>query len=231
MSFKRLAPFLALLALIAAAFVFRLDKYLTLDALRDNRAALSAFVQSHGVVAALGFVFAYTGVVALSLPGATIMTLAGGFLFGVPVGTTLAVIGATTGASLLFLIARSAFGDLMRERAGPFVARMADGFQKDAFSYLLFLRLVPAFPFWAVNLAPALLGMRFRLFVIATALGIIPGTTVFSAFGASLGRVFAAGAEVSVNDVFSPTLVAALIGLGVLSLLPVVLRRTREKAR
>ncbi|HEY8071174.1 MAG TPA: VTT domain-containing protein [Methylocystis sp.] len=227
MSFKRLAPLLALAALIAAAFAFGLDKYLTLDALRDNRAALSAFVQSHGVVAAVGFVLVYAGVVALSLPGATIMTLAGGFLFGVPVGATLTVIGATTGAALLFVIARSALGDMLRARAGPFLARMAEGFRKDAFSYLLFLRLVPAFPFWAVNLVPALLGMRLAPFVLATALGIIPGTTVFSAFGASLGQVFDAGGEVRLKDVFSPTLIAALAGLGVLSLLPIALRRLR----
>lgn len=231
MNFKRLAPLLALAALIAAAFVFRLDDYLTLDALRDNRAVLSAFVQSHGVAAALGFVLAYTSVVALSLPGATIMTLAGGFLFGVPLGAALTVVGATAGAALLFLIARSAFGDALRDRAGPFLARMADGFRKDAFNYLLFLRLVPAFPFWAVNLAPALLGMRLRPFVGATALGIVPGTTVYSAFGASLGQIFDAGAEVRLKDIFSPTLVAALIGLGVLSLLPVVLRRLRERAQ
>lgn len=231
MSFKRLAPLLALLAFVAAAFVFRLDRYLTLDALRDNRAALTAFVLSHGVAAALGFVLTYTAVVALSLPGAMIMTLAGGFLFGVSLGAALTVVGATAGASLLFLIARSAFGDVLRERAGPFLARMADGFRKNAFSYLLFLRLVPAFPFWAVNLAPALLGMRFPPFVAATALGIIPGTTVYSAFGASLGQLFDAGAEVRVKDVFSPTLIAALIGLGFLSLLPIVLRYLRQKAQ
>lgn len=228
MNFNRLAPLLALAALIVAAFAFGLDKYLTLDALHDNRAALSAFVQSHGVVAALGFVLAYTSVVALSLPGATIMTLAGGFLFGVPVGATLTIIGATTGATLLFIIARSALGDVLRARAGPFLARMAEGFRKDSFSYLLFLRLVPAFPFWAVNLAPALLGMRLGPYVTATALGIVPGTTVFTAFGASLGQVFDAGGEVRLKDVFSPTLIAALVGLGLLSLLPIALRRLRE---
>lgn len=228
MNFKRWAPVLALAALIAAALFFRLDQYLTLDALRDNRAALSAFVQSHGVAAALGYVIAYAGVVALSLPGATIMSLGGGILFGVLLGATLTVIGATAGATLLFIIARSAFGDVLRERAGPFLARMADGFRKDSFSYLLFLRLVPAFPFWAVNLAPALLGMRLSPYVLATAVGIIPGTTVYTAFGAGLGQVFDAGGEVRLKDVFSPTLIAALVGLGLLSLLPIALRRLRE---
>jgi len=229
MTLKRLLPLLILVALIGAAFALRIDRYLTLDALRENRAALMSFVESNLLVAALAFMAAYAAVVALSLPGATIMTLAGGFLFGVVLGASLTVVGATIGAAALFLIARSAFGDVLRQRAGPFLSRMADGFSKDAFSYLLFLRLVPAFPFWAVNLAPALLGMRLVPFVVATAIGIIPGTTVYSAFGAGLGRVFDAGGEVNLKDVFSPPLIAALVGLGVLSLLPIALRRFRER--
>ncbi|MCQ4188791.1 TVP38/TMEM64 family protein [Methylocystis suflitae] len=228
MNLKRVVPLLVLVALVAAAFAFRLDRYLTLEALKDHRALLLAFVEAHAFTAAIGFVFAYAAVVALSLPGATIMTLAGGFLFGVPLGATLTVIGATAGATLLFMIARSAFGDLLRQRAGPFLARMAEGFRKDAFSYLLFLRLVPAFPFWAVNLVPALLDMRLAPYVAATALGIIPGTTIYTAFGASLGQVFDAGDDVRLKDVFSPTLIAALVGLGLLSLLPVALRRLRK---
>lgn len=228
MNLKRVAPLLVLVALVAAAFAFRLDRYLTLEALKDHRALLLVFVESHALLAAIGFVLAYAAVVTLSLPGATIMTLAGGFLFGVPLGATLTVIGATAGATLLFVIARSAFGDLLRQRAGPFLARMAEGFRKDAFSYLLFLRLVPAFPFWAVNLVPALLDMRLAPYVAATALGIIPGTTVYTAFGASLGQVFDAGDDVRLKDVFSPTLIAALVGLGLLSLLPVALRRLRK---
>lgn len=229
MNIKQLLPVGALVALIVAAFVFHLDRYLTLDFLRQNRAQLSAYVAEHGLAAGLGYVIAYAGVVALSLPGAAIMTLAGGFLFGVLVGATLTVIGATLGATLLFLVARSAVGDSLRERAGPFLARMAEGFSKNAFSYLLFLRLVPAFPFWAVNLAAALLGMRLAPFVVATGLGIIPGTIVYSAFGAGLGQIFDTGGEVNLKSVFSPTLIAALVGLGLLSLVPVLLRWLREK--
>ena len=229
MTWRRILPLAVLVILIGAAFAFRIDRYLTLDALRDNRAALLAFVEANGLLAAGAFVLAYAAVVALSVPGATIMTLAGGFLFGVPLGASLTVIGATLGATLLFLIARSAAGDFLRQRAGPFLARMSEGFSKDAFNYLLFLRLVPAFPFWAVNLAPALLGMRLVPFVIATALGIIPGTVVYTAFGASLGHVFDAGGQVDLKSVFSPTLIAALIGLGLLALLPVVLKRFWEQ--
>jgi uncharacterized membrane protein YdjX (TVP38/TMEM64 family) len=230
MTFKRLLPLLILIALLGAAFAFRLDRYLTLEALRDNRVALLDLVARSGIWAGVIYVLAYAGAVALSLPGAVILTLAGGFLFGTAIGATLTVIGATVGATLLFLIARSAVGDALRQRAGPFLARMSEGFSRNAFNYLLFLRLVPAFPFWAVNLAPALLGMRLLPYVIATFIGIIPATVVFSAFGASLGAVFDAGGDVNLKDVLSPTLLAALVALGLLSLLPVLIRsRARQQ--
>lgn len=231
MTFKRWLPLFVLVAAVAGAYALGLHKYLTLDALRDNRAALSAYVAAHSVTAGAAYVALYTVVVALSLPAGVVLTLAGGLLFGVPWGAILAVIGATIGATALFVIARSAFGDTLRDKAGPFLASMADGFSKDAFNYLLFLRLVPAFPFWVVNLAPALLGMKLTPYVIATAIGIIPGTTIFSLFGAGLGAVFDRGEEVSLKSVLNPTLIAALIGMGLLSLLPIAIRRWRERAQ
>lgn len=227
---KRVLPLVILAVLIAAAFATGLHKHLSLDALRDNRAALLAFVDKNIVLAGLAHVAVYATVTALSLPAAAVLTLAGGLLFGVPLGAMLTVVGATLGATILFLVARTAFGDTLRARAGPFVAKMSEGFQKDAFNYLLFLRLVPAFPFFAVNLVPALLGMRLVPFVAATAIGIIPGTTVFTAFGAGLGEVFDRGGQVTLAGVLSPTLLAALVGLGLLSLLPIVLRRFMARA-
>lgn len=230
MTLRRLLPLAILAALIAAVFALGLDRYLTLDALRDNRSALLDIVKSNAVAAGAAFIATYAAVVALSLPGATIMTLAGGFLFGVPLGASLTVVGATVGATALFLIARSAFGDILRRKAGPFLGRMAEGFEQNAFNYLLFLRLVPAFPFWAVNLAPALLGMRLVPFIVATGLGIIPGTVVFTAFGAGLGEIFDAGGEVSLKNVLSPPLLSGLVGLGFLALLPIAVRRWRTKS-
>jgi uncharacterized membrane protein YdjX (TVP38/TMEM64 family) len=227
---RRLLPAAILLGLIGAAFALGLDSYLTLDALRDNRKVLLDTVNGHPVVAGLAYIAAYATVVALSLPGALVMTLAGGFLFGVATGSILTAIGATAGATVLFVVARSAFGNVLRRKAGPFLARMAEGFERDAFSYLLFLRLVPAFPFWAVNLAPALLGMRLTPFVAATGLGIVPGTIVFSAFGAGLGEIFDANGEVSLKDIFSPTMLAGLIGLGLLALLPIGVRRWKARS-
>jgi uncharacterized membrane protein YdjX (TVP38/TMEM64 family) len=228
MTWRSLFPAAALVAVIAVAYWYRLDQYLTLDAIRDNRAALLAYVEENRALAVVAFMVVYAAAVAVSLPGAVVLTLAGGFLFGAVLGTALSVVAATIGAAAVFLIARSAFGDVLRLKAGAFVARMADGFQKNAFSYLLFLRLVPVFPFWAVNLVPAFLGMKLVPFVVATGIGIIPGTAVYSAFGAGLGQVFEAGGQANIKDVFSPPLVAGLIGLGLLALLPVVLKRWRS---
>ncbi len=131
----------------------------------------------------LAFVALYAAVVALSLPGGAVLTMAGGFLFGWLLGGLASIVGATIGASIVFLIARSALGEFLAARAGPWLSRFRQGFQDDAFSYLLFLRLVPIFPFWLVNLAPALLGVGFVTYVATTFLGIIPGT-----FAYSLGR-------------------------------------------
>ena len=231
MTYSRAVPIVVLVCLAIAAYALGLHKYLTLDALRDNRAALSAYVGGHKVLASLAYVGIYAVAVALSLPAGAVLTLAGGLLFGVPLGVALTVIGATLGATGLFLVARTAFGDALKARAGPFLAKMSDGFSKDAFNYLLFLRLVPAFPFWAVNLAPALLGMKLTPYVVATAIGIVPGTTIFTLFGAGLGAVFDRGEEVSLKSVLNPTLIAALIGMGLLSLLPIAIRRWRERTQ
>lgn len=230
MKLNRLAPIAILLIVAAGVYSLGLHRHLSLDALRDNRGALLELVNSNYAIAALGFAGLYAAVVALSLPAGTVLTVAGGLLFGIPAGVVLAVLGATAGAAIVFLVARSAAGDALRTKAGPFVSSMAEGFRKDAFNYLLFLRLIPAFPFWVVNLAPALLGMRFVPYVVGTALGIVPGTTVFSLFGASLGEVFDRGGEVSLKSVVSPTMIAAFVGLGLLSLLPIAIRRLRGDA-
>lgn len=229
MRLKRWLPLAVVIAAVAGAYALGLHKVLTIEALRDNRAVLTEYVAAHAVTASLAYVAAYIAVSALSLPAGAVLTMAGGLLFGVPWGPALAVAGATMGATVLFVVARSAFGDALRAKAGPFVAAMADGFAKDSFNYLLFLRLVPAFPFAAVNLAAALLGMGLRPFVIATGLGIIPGTVIFSLFGSGLGAVFDRGDDVSLRAVLNPTLIAALVGMGLLSLLPVAIRRWRER--
>ncbi len=230
-AWKRLLPLAAIAALGAAFFLLGLDHYVTFAALSENRDALKEFVAANGLGAVLAYMGIYALVVALSLPGGAVMTLAGGFLFGALFATLYVVVAATVGASVLFVIARTALGDLLRAKAGPFVKRMEAGFKDNALSYMLVLRLVPAFPFWVVNLVPALLGVKLSTFVVATAIGIVPGTFVFATFGAGLGSIFDAGGEVSVRSVLTPEIVAGLIGLAVLALIPVIIKKLRARRR
>jgi uncharacterized membrane protein YdjX (TVP38/TMEM64 family) len=227
LSLRRLWPLAVLALAIAAVFALDLDRLLTFEALREHREALTALVADHLLLAALSFVLVYATVIALSVPGGAVLTIAGGFMFGSVFGTLLVVVAATLGATLVFLIARSALGDPLRARAGPFLKRMEAGFQQDALNYLLVLRLIPLFPFWIVNLVPAFLGVPLRTYVLGTFLGIIPGSFVFASVGAGLGSVLDSGQEFSPASVLTPQIVIALVGLAVLALLPVAYRKWR----
>src|SRR5258708_5026573 len=187
-SARRLLP---LGLLVAAWAVFMLaggHRYLTFSALAQNRDWLHGLVQQWGVLAAFVYVMAYATLVALSVPGGAVLTMAGGFLFGPWLGTLCAVVGATLGATGIFLAARAGLGGLPH-RAGPFIAKLEAGFRADAFNYLLVLRLVFIVPFWLVNLVPALVGVKLRTYVMATLLGIITGTFVFASLGNGLGHI------------------------------------------
>ncbi|HEY0441705.1 MAG TPA: VTT domain-containing protein, partial [Xanthobacteraceae bacterium] len=233
----------ALLAL--AVYATGLHRELSLEALVRRRGQLEAFVQAHFATALAGYIGLYIVATALSIPGAVFLTLAGAVLFGWLVGGIATLIGATAGATLLFLLARYALADLVRRRLGSRLTRLADGFRADAFSYLLFLRLVPVFPFWLVNLAPALAGARLGTFVAATALGIIPGTFAYAVFGAGLDSVLAAQEaayrsclaagradcrlDFDLRAAITPQLFAALCALGLVALVPVLVRRWRAR--
>lgn len=225
LSLRRLWPLL----LLAAGFVLFLGfggaDLLSLETLREHRAQLQDWVAAHEVMAPLGYMAAYAAVVAFSLPGATLMTVVGGFLFGVWPGTLWVVIGATVGATLVFLAARTALGDALRARAGPALKKMERGFRENALSYLLVLRLVPLFPFFLVNLVPAFLGVPLRTYVVATFLGIIPGAFVYAQVGVGLGSILDRGGELSPATVLTPQVLAALVGLALLALLPVAYKR------
>ncbi len=210
-------------------FAFDLHTYATFDTLKQNREWLLAQVAEYGIVTALAFVAAYAAAVAFSVPVAAIVSVTGGFLFGLWFGTLWNVIGATIGAILLFLAARSVFADILHEKAGPWLKKLEAGFKANAFSYLLFLRLVPVFPFFAVNLAPAFLGVRLGTFAVTTFVGIIPGAIVYSLFGAGLGAIFDRGEEFRVSQAVTPEIIAGLAGLAVLSLLPVTVKMWRAK--
>lgn len=207
-----------ILGALGLAYALGLQRSLSFDALAAHRAALAAFVAAHPVTGPLLYVLAYVGVVAFSLPGGAVMTLAGGFLFGPWLGAAAAVAGATLGACALFLAARYALAETLARRAGPLMAKLRAGLQRDGFWYLLSLRLLPVVPFWLLNLAPALAGMRLAPYAAATFLGIIPGTAVFAGIGAGLGQVFDAGGRPDLSIIFSPGILLPLLGLAALSL-------------
>jgi len=236
----RFAPAAAVVAVVALAYALGLHRDLSFATFIRHRGAIDQFIAAHAILAVSGFIALYIAVVSLSLPGGGILTMTGGFLFGPVLGTAASAVGGLIGGTIIFLIARSAFGEFLTRRAGPFAAKLAEGFRADAFSYLLFLRLVP-FPFWLVNLTPALFGVRLKTFILATAIGILPATAAFAVFGAGLGSVIAAHeahynvcmaagrADCTVNfdlsHVLTPTLLLALAALGLLALLPVLARR------
>ena len=226
-SWQRLIPIFVLAAGLAAFFLFGLDDYLTFETLRENRAWLLQQVEQSALLAALVYILVYILVVAFSLPGGAVMTITGGFLFGQWLGSAYVVVAATIGATVLFLAAKTALGDVLRAKAGPFLQKMEAGFQENALSYLLVLRLIPVFPFFIVNLVPAFLGVSLKVYVIATFLGIIPGSFVYATVGAGLGSIFDAGEEFSLNSILTPEIVTALIGLAILALLPVAYKKFR----
>ncbi len=226
---RRLLPLAVLGAVIAAVFAFDLDRFLSFEALRDNREILMAFVQDQAILAVAVFVALYAVSTATSLPGGAVLSIAGGFLFGSVAGTAWIVIGATIGATALFLVAKTAFGDALRAKAGPWLKKMEAGFQDDALSYMLVLRLVPLFPFFVVNLVPALLGVRLRTYVVATFVGIIPGAFVFASVGAGLGSVFDSMEAFSPASALTPEVITALVGLAVLSLIPVAYKKLKAR--
>ena len=230
-SSRRLVP----LGLLAAAWIaFMLaggNRYLSFAVLAENRDWLCSLVQQWGLLAAFGYIAIYGALVALSVPGAAVLTIAGGFLFGTWTGAVCAVIGATLGATALFVAARAGLGGLA-QRAGRFAAKLEAGFRADAFSYLLVLRLVPIFPFWLVNIVPALLGMRLDRFVLGTMIGITPGAAIFASLGASFGMVIDRGEIPDLGVIFQPRILLPLLGLAVLSLVPVIYTRLKgRKAR
>jgi uncharacterized membrane protein YdjX (TVP38/TMEM64 family) len=240
---RRFAPLVILAAAALVVIGMGWHRQLSLEALVRHRAEVEGFVATHPATALMLFAATYVMAVALSLPGAVFLTITGGLLFGTLMGGLAAIVAATLGATLVFLVARSAVGALLARRAGAVAARLADGFRRDAFHYLLFLRLVPVFPFWIVNLVAALCGVRLKSFVAATALGIIPGTLAFAFLGAGLDSTLAvkmaelraciaAGRdqcplELGVGDLLTTELMAAFVVLAIVSLIPVLVRRLK----
>jgi uncharacterized membrane protein YdjX (TVP38/TMEM64 family) len=220
----KLAIIAAFVAAVVAFFAFDGPRFLSLDTVKANRDALLAFAQRH-FAAALALAFlVYAGATALSLPGGLVMSLTMGFVFGRWVGTALVVVAATVGATLVFLAARYLFADAARKRLGALGERINAGFTESAFSWLLFLRIVPLFPFFLVNLAPAFTSVPLRTYVLATAIGIIPGTFVYVNLGQALGRID------SLSGLLSRETLLAFGLLGLFALAPVAWKKWKGRA-
>lgn len=226
----RRLPFLAILvAAVSGALFFR--DHLGFEALAQHREALVALRDAHYLATALAFVAVYVAIVALSLPGGTVATLTGGFLFGLFPGVLFNVTGATLGAVLIFLAARTGFGERLSARlaaAGGTASRLIEAIRQNEWSVLLIMRLVPAVPFFLANLIPAFTGTRLSTYVITTFLGIIPAAFVFTSVGAGLGEVFARGETPDLSIIFTPPVLLPMLGLAALAALPMVLKSIRR---
>ena len=227
----RLLP-LAIILTVAVIGYFTLRDYLTFDALRDNREALLAFRDSHYLLTVLAFIAAYVVIVGFSLPGATVATLTGGFLFSTFPGALFNVTGATIGAVIIFLAAKWGLGDRLAARMEASegkVKQLKDGIDENQWSVLFLMRLVPAVPFFVANIIPALVGVSLFRFVVTTFLGIIPGSVVYTSVGAGLGAVFERGETPDLGIIFEPQILLPLLGLSALAALPIIIRFFRRK--
>lgn len=231
---RRMLPLIVLLALLGLAYAMGWHTALSWGAVAARRAALQSVVDAQPVLAALAYVGIYAAAVAVSIPGAVVITVTGGLLFGTVLGTVLAVSGAAIGAVLVFLAARSALGPLLVSpklagRVGPWLERLRPGLERDGFNYVLALRLIPVVPFWLTNLAPALVGMRLAPFALATLIGIIPGGAVFASIGAGIGHVLDRGGTPDLSLILSAPVLLPLLALAALSLLPPLWKRWRSR--
>lgn len=225
----RLLPLAFLGAGFAAFFALGWHRYVSFETIRVHRSILMDWVERWGPLATLAYVAGYALMTGFSIPGGALATIVGGYLFGLWLGAAASVIGATLGAIAVFLAARTALADFLRAKTGGALKRMEDGFRRDAFSYLLVLRLVPIFPFWLVNLVPAFCGVPLRTYALATLIGIVPGSFVFASVGSGLGALLDRGETPDLKIVFQWNILLPILGLALLALLPVIVKKLQAR--
>lgn len=225
---KRLLPVAIIAAALSAFFALGGPDYVSLDSLKANREALSAMVADNFALVFIGFIALYAFLVGISFPGASFLSIFGGFLFGALVGGLGVVVGATIGATAIFLAARYAFGDALSKKAGPYMKKFEAGLKENELSYLFILRLIPAFPFFIVNIVPALFDVKIRNYILTTFFGIIPGSFVYASVGAGVGALFDAGEQVQLSGLMlQPKIIGPILGLIALSLLPIIYKKIK----
>lgn len=230
-NFARLVPLLLLGLGAGVFFYFDGPSYIGLDTLKEHKDNLTALVEQLGIFAPIIYGAIYAVVVALSLPLGSVLTITAGFLFGIVVGTASVVLGATIGASILFIAINMGFGQSLGGESSGWVKKIQEGFNRNAFSYLVALRLVPVFPFAVVNIAASLVGMPLSTYFFATLIGIIPGSFVYILLGNGLGAIFDAGGTPNLSIIFEPQIIAPIVGLAALVLLQVAYRHVQEKKK
>jgi len=226
---KRLIPIVLLLSLMFIAWKYGVYDFLTLDFLRTNRHSLLEFVRSYPISAPIIYILFYILLVSLSIPGAVYLTLLSGFLFSQPWSTLYTVCAASTGAMIIFLATKTSLHHYLKNLAGNRVLSMKKGFSENAASYLLFLRLVPIFPFFLVNIVPGLLGVPFRTYAWTTVLGIIPATFIFCQAGSTLGSIVDSTKEFSLKEILTTEIYLVLIAMGILTLLPSLIKKWKSQ--
>ncbi|WP_233435816.1 TVP38/TMEM64 family protein [Legionella jordanis] len=226
---KRWGLISILLIFLALFFYFHLYRYLSYESLQAHRNGLTAWVRENFLIAIFGFMAVYIICVAISIPGSIFFRLTAGYLFGNVLGTIAVILSATTGAFILFLAIDLAFRGWLAEKTNKWLVKMTKGFQQNAFSYLLFLRLMPAFPFWVTNIVPALLGVPRATFFTATLIGIIPTSVIYVLIGSNLGYYLEAQKKPDFGIILKPGIFLPLFALALLSLLPVLFKRRSAK--
>ncbi len=219
-----------LIALLALFFLAGGPQLVSMDTLKTHRASLQTFVTEHFIASLFLFMGLYTGLVAISFPGAGYLSIFGGFLFGTIIGSAAVIIAATLGAVIAFLAARYIFGESLGQKAGPTLRKLEAGLKANELSYMFILRLVPLFPFFIVNIAPALFGVKLRNFILATLIGIIPGTVVYVSVGDGIGAVFDRGEDANLSGLMSdPRILLPILGLALLALIPVFYQKFKAR--
>jgi len=220
---KKFIPVAIMLIIIAIIWITGIGDYISKDNLLENKILVQTYIQDNYLISVILFITLYAFTVALSLPFASLLTLTGGFLFGFITGTIAVVIAATIGATIIFWIAKSSFGESLRNRAGKLYSKIEGEMNDNAVSYLFFLRLVPIFPFFLVNIVPALFNIKTRIFIITTFFGILPGTAVYVNVGRSLDTIE------NPSDLISSDIIVAIAALGVFAIIPTLYKKYKNK--